>query len=533
MLVVGVAAAVFVVRRISDSPSVALRGAADRIRSAPAVRVGVAYRDAGGHIIIGQFTVTGDNLVSGTVTDPQGGRADLVARAGTSAVRGDADWWARRSPKQIRAITGQWVRPEPGVAFPFDIAALLNPTALARRIDALAGAAHRPDQNTEDATDDQIRTVVSGDWTALLDTSKDRKLRWLGGPLDPSLVIQPAAYHHNDNHSTDIVPASHSRPTTPGRPAPVVPARYDPIAIPPYVAITPEPTGSDAASTTQTAVAKILPEASPGTASGPQPPGPVAQRTVKPGYATFDLEWTAQDCNTPTCTWTVTVTNTGTAPGTGVLYASATPGMPLLTFPITLPASGTFVTPPMTFPNPAPVIKGKNTQITVSYSAWVHNSSFGPDPALPQRLDDRGINPNTLTPIDPGYETSRLNLLDQMIGHLPKGDTSLATPAINAVDTAIQAGMLPELKAIADSGRLENPADLVKKLKLVSSNTTRGAPPLRTARSDFAARSSRPPRSCAKIPRLAYCSMAPCGMRAPANWRAPTFSTWKTRSRIN
>ncbi|MFD0818514.1 hypothetical protein ACFQ0D_09355 [Micromonospora zhanjiangensis] len=109
----------------------------------------MTYRDAGGHTINGQFTITGDNLASGTITDPLGGRADLVVRAGTSAVRGDADWWARRSPKQVHAITGQWVRPEPGVAFPFDIAAVLNPTALARRVESLAHAARRNDEPTE------------------------------------------------------------------------------------------------------------------------------------------------------------------------------------------------------------------------------------------------------------------------------------------------------------------------------------------------------------------------------------------------
>ena len=259
VVVLGAAAVVFMVRWISDSPTSALSGAADRIRSAPAIRTGVAYRDAGGHTITGQFTVTSDNLVSGTVTDPQGGRADLVAGAGTSAVRGDADWWARRSPKQVHAISNQWVRPEPGVAFPFDVAAVLNPTALARRVEALAGAARRDDQATGERVDDQVHTVVSGDWTALFDTSGSRKPRWMGGPLDPSLVIQPAVYHDDGDRADGIVPAVRIGPTTPAGSAEVVPARYDPIAIPPYVAITPEPIGSDAATGTQVTVAKVLP----------------------------------------------------------------------------------------------------------------------------------------------------------------------------------------------------------------------------------------------------------------------------------
>ena len=114
------------------------------------------------------------------------------------------------------------------------------------------------------------------------------------------------------------------------------------------------------------------------------------------------------------CSWTVTVTNTGTAAGSGVLYASVTPGMPVVTFPINLPVGGTFVTPPMTFPNPAPIIKGKNTQITAAYTAWLFNPSFGPDPALPNRLAARGVNPNALVQIDPGYMPSVLKLLDQM-----------------------------------------------------------------------------------------------------------------------
>ncbi|GAB3816694.1 hypothetical protein GCM10027605_66160 [Micromonospora zhanjiangensis] len=479
VLLLGIAAVVFVVRYVSDSPASALRGAADRIRSAPAVQVGVTYRDAGGHTINGQFTVTGDNLASGTVTDPLGGRADLVVGAGTSAVRGDADWWARRSPKQVRAITGQWVRPEPGVAFPFDIAAVLNPTALAKRVESLATAARRNDETTED--DDKVRTVVSGDWTALFDTGGDRKLRWLGGPLDPNLVTQPAAYHDNDdNRSAGVTPAHRTGPDTSGRSTVVAPARYDPIAIPPYVAITPEPTGSDAATGTQAAVAKVLPEASPavpsGAVSAPSAPGPAAQRNVKPGYATFDLVSTAQDCNTPMCTWTVTVTNTGTAAGSGVLYASVTPGMPLVTFPVNLPVGGTFTTPPMTFPNPAPIIRGKNTQITITYTTWLFNPSFGHDPALPNRLATRGVNPNTLVQIDPGYMPSVLKLLDQMTSHVGAGDTTTGPNAVTAMDTAIRAGMLPELKTIAESGRLENPEDLTTKLKNVVQDTLPGSP---------------------------------------------------------
>ncbi|MFD0819227.1 hypothetical protein ACFQ0D_13130 [Micromonospora zhanjiangensis] len=63
-----------------------------------------------------------------------------------------------------------------------------------------------------------------------------------------------------------------------------------------------------------------------------------------------------------------------------------------------------------------------------------------------------------------------------MVGHLPKGDTGLATTAVAAVDTAIQAGMLPELKAIADSGRLENPQDLIDKLSKMVDNTLPGNP---------------------------------------------------------
>ena len=293
VLVLGIVAVVFVVRWVSDSPASALREAADRIRSAPAIQIAVTYRDAGGHTINGQFTVTGDNLVSGTVTDPLGGRADLVVGAGTSAVRGDADWWARRSPKQVHAISNQWVRPEPGVAFPFDVAAVLNPTALARRVEALAGAARRDDETTGGEGDDQVHTVVSGDWTALFDTSGERKLRWLGGPLDPNLVIQPAAYHDEGDRTDGVVPAVRTGPTAPGGYADVIPARYDPIAIPPYVAITPEPAGSDAATVTQVTVAKVLPEASP--APRPEQPPPRRHR-VRPPNGTSSPA-------TPSSTW--------------------------------------------------------------------------------------------------------------------------------------------------------------------------------------------------------------------------------------
>jgi hypothetical protein len=126
----------------------------------------------------------------------------------------------------------------------------------------------------------------------------------------------------------------------------------------------------------------------------------------------------------------------------------------------------------MAFGNPAPKPRpGQTTSITIHYEAWVYSSALlGPDPQRAQNLRNRGIDPTTDLPqVDPGYMPTVLGAVDLMTQQAPSPATN--QQALDAINAAITAGMLPDVKALVDSGRLENPQDLAAKL-LQARNTT-------------------------------------------------------------
>lgn len=471
------AAAIAVVRHsravAANTPSGLTTTAADAIAKLPAVHAALDFVDVDGRTIHADLTVTATGDASGTITDPSAGTADVLVSSGTTLVRGDRDWWARRAPKSVSAFAGTWIRPKPGVVFPFDLAVALKPAALADLTRKVAAAA-QSGASTDTVSGAQVRTIVSGDWTALVSADASHRLLWLGGPVRAGALARPSV-----------------RATGPGRLLPAYladPAPPLPVGRPPYVSITPTPGQPQGV---QAAIANVLPPASPPAAgasglptSGPLPsqgqPGAAApaQADVAPKFAAFELTINATDCYGAVCSWTVSVTNSGDAPGEATVYASAVPGMPLASVPLGNLAPGqTAVTRPMTFGNPAPPPRpGQTTQVTISYQAWVYSATLlGPDPARAQNLRNRGIDPDTDIPqIDPGYMPTVLGALDLMTQQAPGGQANQA--ALTAVNDAITAGMLPDLKALVDSGRLSNPQDLAQKLIQARSTTTTTGP---------------------------------------------------------
>jgi hypothetical protein len=125
----------------AQSPRALLTAAAAALSDVPAVRLRMATLDGTGRAASADVTVTAEHLAAGTVTDPGGGRADLVADSTATAVRGDRPWWARRAPDQVGAVSGRWVQPEPGTAFATDIARWLTPAELGRLLSAMADTA--------------------------------------------------------------------------------------------------------------------------------------------------------------------------------------------------------------------------------------------------------------------------------------------------------------------------------------------------------------------------------------------------------
>jgi hypothetical protein len=446
----------------ASSPSGVTNTAADAVAKMPAVHASLDFVDVDGGTVHADVTVTANGDTAGTVTDPVAGKADVLVSGGTTLVRGDKDWWARRAPKSISALADKWVRPKAGVAFPFDLAGALKPGALADLTRKLATAA-QTDKSTDSVGGTNVITVVSGQWTALLTADKSHRLVWLGGPVRAGALARPASVQQGPGR---LLPAYLSDPAPP-------PAL--PVAQPPYVSITPTPGQPNGV---QSAIANVLPQAS--APAGAQPTaGPAAsaptslndlpaQADATPKFAAFDLTINATDCYSAVCSWTVTVTNTGDAPGDATVYATVIPGMPVRAVPLgTLAPSAQATTPPMTFGNPAPPPRpGQTTRITVNYQAWVYSSTLlGPDPQRAQNLRNRGIDPTTDVPqVDQGYMPTVLGALDLMTQQAPNGQSAANQNALDAINAAINAGMLPDVKALVDSGRLQNPQDLADKL---------------------------------------------------------------------
>jgi hypothetical protein len=190
---------------------------------------------------------------------------------------------------------------------------------------------------------------------------------WLGGPLSAASPLQPASYRGG--------------PAGPAAGGGVYTAGYEPVYQPPYVSIAPSTPAETAAGDTRRAVAEVLPPATPGggtaaptigptTGAPAPPPGQAAQQPLVPRV---DVALNAATCSTPICTWSVTVTNSGTAPGAATVIASATPGMPPVSHPLgVIPPGDRAQTPPMQFGNPAPPPRpGQTTQVMINYLAQV------------------------------------------------------------------------------------------------------------------------------------------------------------------
>lgn len=467
--------------RATTTPTEAAGEAASALRGAPAVAVSAWATDTAGRSVRGTFTVTADRSASGSVADPGEGAAQYVATGGKEAVRADTAWWGHRAPRAADGGRDRWIRPERGLAFPVDVAATFGPRALAGTIDALLANARETDTEAETTLGGRrVRTLVSGDWTLYASADGPPRIVRMAGPLRPGGPIRPALA----SGRAQVVPAVGSRLDGPD---------YQPVdgaVEPPYIAIEPKAAGPAAARTVQAAIAKVVePPATaapsaPGAPSAPRAPrtGPSAldgtppQESAQPLPAAFTTRVLTSFCSTPVCSWSVVVTNTGGSPGSGTVYASVTPGMGVTPKPFGPLAPGQSATFPYTFPNPAPQIPGRTTRVQVSYEAWTYSGSLdGPDPKVPQRLLARGIDPRSIQELQQlggAYRPVGQKFLDLTTAKVPPDSTQerFNERAVAAMTSMIKNGLLPEVRAILESGRLADPAVLVDKLNQIKSN---------------------------------------------------------------
>ncbi|GAA2629597.1 hypothetical protein GCM10010399_71860 [Dactylosporangium fulvum] len=424
-----------------------LAQAVSAVAAAPGASVTLAFGDDRGNLVGAEFTVTADGLGSGTVTDPGGGRADVRTNGTRTVVRGDAAWWARRAPDQVSALADRWVQPKDGVALPVDAGRVLTPKGLAEAI-RFAGAGRPAVAGTVRLGDRDADLVENGDWSLVATKAQPRTVVWFGGHLSGFGPLQP---------SSRLGGPPWLLPLPTGDGAGFVPA-YERIHRPPYVSVTVAVPDEAALGRTRAAVGEVLAPDKAGSAA-------IQQAKVQVKAPRFQLDADLDICATPQCSWAVTVTNTGTAPGDATVVATVEPGMATRTIHLGVVAPGARIaTPAMPFKNPAP---GQNSEVRVRYSAQVYSPVLdGPSSAPRLRMQSLQLDPSrssTVGRLDPSLQVLTLGAADVMTrgkARLTEQEQATVTAALEA---AVTGRLLPELQvlvAAGQAGRLENPADL-------------------------------------------------------------------------
>ncbi|WP_203682293.1 hypothetical protein [Actinoplanes siamensis] len=398
----------------APDPAVAAAQAATALRDQKAASLRATFFDQAGLDVTGDLTVAADGTAGGRLTDSGGGTAEFLASGPDAAVRGDQAWWARRDPARIAVLRDTWVRPE-GYAFPVESTGLA-PDALAGLIDWVAARGEPAGDGLAAAGRPAVGLRRDG-WTVLFSRAAPHRLVWFGGPMRDGTPLGPVV---------DGAPGSPRPPT------------------PPYLGVLVDP-------------------GSAGAPGGTVPRDPLEERKAVAKLPAFDVTVNATTCRTSTCSWTVTVTNTGTAAGEASVIASVTPGMPdtrVQRLGVVKPGR-TVTTARMSFPNPAPT----NRDVQADYRAQVYTPQiYGAHLDLLRRLQEKGLVPGrsrTLSRLDPSTVPTMLFALDAM-GRAPEFDPD---QAVEALENAVDRGALPEIGELVAAGRLENPGILYRKLR--------------------------------------------------------------------
>ncbi|GIE91325.1 hypothetical protein [Actinoplanes regularis] len=392
----------------APDPEVAAAQAARALSGQKVTSLKISFFDQAGLDVTGDLTVTAGGTTTGKLADSGGGSAEYLASGGDTAVRGDQDWWARRDPARVGALQAHWVRPK-DYAFPLENDAL-TPKALASMIEWVRDGG-TPATGTVSVAGRAVVGMRRDGWTVLFSREKPYRLVWFGGPLQDG---------------TPLTQTDSSAPQTP-----------------PYVSALVDPSPGDAPKAVFPADAR-------------------EEDKVAANLPAFDVTVNATTCRSVTCSWSVTVTNTGTAAGDASVIASVSPGMPKTQVKALgkLSPGQTVTTPKMSFPNPA----ATNKDVAADYRAQIycpelHGSALN----LMRRLQEKGLVPGRsriLGRLDSSQTSAMLFTLDAM-GKVPRFD---ADKAIDAMENAVTLGVLPEVGELIRSRRLENPAILYTKL---------------------------------------------------------------------
>lgn len=389
----------------------------------PAVSFDYTYTARDGLTTGGRFTVTDDGYATGTVNDQFSGAATVHATPEGQAVWGDEDWWSRRVPGQAGKARDRWVQPDAGTALPIDPAADLSPAALAE----LARSIGDNGSVNLDITAYQGVPAVAmtwQDWTLIRTVALPTEVLALFGPLDSDLLagtgggratVRPASWDGDSAHPQAVAIDDNFTIT---RPVPESPEVKE------YAKRMADRTRNGENGD---------PAADPDTATPPaeiEPPPALADLPVL--APEFSASINAPYCTSPTCSVSVTVTNSGTGPGTAQVTTSIIPGMPAVTATVGPIAPGGSA-PPLSYsiPNPAPTpAPGQTT--TGSAQVLVQIYSYEIAGSTPGRYND------LLTKLG---GQSRQPALDRMLAPLAE---AAKTAMVEAMHRILDSGVSPE-----------------------------------------------------------------------------------------
>ncbi|TVT54943.1 hypothetical protein FNH05_10060 [Amycolatopsis rhizosphaerae] len=439
--------------------------AADALQAWPAVQLTVSYQpgvygEQDPPVTEADLTVTADGQAAGTLREPEAGSADAAWSGGQLYLQGDPEFWAQQDPQYADILTsaGRWVKPEKRSGYymldNFGVdAGTITPKALAELVRQVTSAPDVQRDGPWQTQDGHPATAYTArGWTVLIGDEAPHAVLALGGnPHASDGPVRPAAWR-------------------PAGPMVAGPAVYRPLQADdpdgndtgPYVSMAPRQATQDKADATRSAVASASAEAVTDDGAGR-----LGGQRASSGPEFEINELTPSLCTSPTCTHTIEVTNSGAQAADATLYTND-PGDPGAPSPLGTLAPGQSKQVTFSHANLAPATGG-----TVNYTVnvWVYSSAlYGPDPDVAERLRARGLQPDKqseLSSIDVPLRPAATRLLDAMTKDTPTSGSDaekVNASALKALNSANRSGQLPLWEKIVDSGRLQNPGDLRRRV---------------------------------------------------------------------
>ncbi|MER8185986.1 hypothetical protein [Kitasatospora sp. NPDC094015] len=422
------------------------QAAAQAMEVLPAVELSAVYvPEQGAAATRAQLTVTAGGQATGTLQGPASGKADLAWSGDRMYLKGDAEFWAQQEPLHGHDLTssGHWVAPEKRSGYymldSFGVdAGSLTPKALATVVRQIVSD---PAVVVEDAGlqgGHRVNSFTGRTGTVVVTAAAPYEVVALGiDPVDAG-PVRTAAWHPPVG--------SRSAAAGPG----VTRAGYgdddgDPYQ--PYLFLGPKPATAGRAATVGSDAA--------GAAAASVPPASVEEAAASDGPG-FTVDIGGPDlCEADPCPYTVTVTNQGDQPAEAVLHVSFQGG-PAQVYPLGTLAAKESKQVGGSNPNAA---RGTNSTVTVTYDAWVYSpASYGPDPAVADRLRARGLDPREI--VTPPLRPMVAMLLDAFTRGTAENDTTANDAAKDLLTKADDHGHIPLAADLVSSGRMQNVKDL-------------------------------------------------------------------------